>query len=71
MFYGISLRRGSDDFFHSCIDQMIDLTHPIAVLASNHEPLGGQVLVDRIKDARSQLMFFEHAAKRNSNSVVT
>ena len=47
------------------------VTHPIAVLASNHEPLGGQVLVDRIKDARSQLMFFEHAAKRNSNSVVT
>jgi IS5 family transposase len=26
--------RGSDDFFHSRIDQMIDLRHPLAVLAS-------------------------------------
>jgi IS5 family transposase len=25
--------RGSDDFFHSRIDQMIDLRHPLAVLA--------------------------------------
>ena len=25
---------GSDDFFHSRIDQMIDLRHPLAVLAS-------------------------------------
>lgn len=27
--------RGSDDFFHSRIDQMIDLRHPLAVLASH------------------------------------
>jgi IS5 family transposase len=27
--------RGSDDFFHSRIDQMIDLRHSIAVLASH------------------------------------
>ncbi len=25
---------GIDDFLHSCIDQMIDLIHPLAVLAS-------------------------------------
>jgi hypothetical protein len=31
--------------------------------ASHHQPLGGQVLVDRLKDAHSQLMFFEQAAK--------
>jgi hypothetical protein len=27
--------RGSDDFFHSRIDQMIDLRHPLAVPASH------------------------------------
>ena len=27
--------RGSDDFFHSHIDQMIDLSHPFPVLASH------------------------------------
>ncbi len=27
--------RGSDDFFHSRIDQIIDLRHPLAVLASH------------------------------------
>ena len=27
--------RGSDDFFHSRIYQMIDLRHPLAVLASH------------------------------------
>jgi hypothetical protein len=27
--------RSSDDFFHSRIDQMIDLRHPLAVLASH------------------------------------
>jgi IS5 family transposase len=34
--------RGSDEFFHSRIDQMIDLRHPLAVLASNMpwQPLG-------------------------------
>ncbi len=26
---------GSDDYFHSRIDQMIDLRHPLAVLASH------------------------------------
>jgi IS5 family transposase len=29
--------RGSDDFFHSRIDHMIDLRHPLKVLAS-HTP---------------------------------
>ena len=33
--YGSSLTRGSDDLFHSRIDQMIDLRHPLAVLASH------------------------------------
>ncbi len=33
--YGSSLMRRSDDFFHSHIDQMIDLRYPLAVLASN------------------------------------
>ncbi len=33
--YGSSLMRGSDDFFHSRIDQTIDLRHPLAVLASH------------------------------------
>ena len=27
--------RGSDHFFHSRIDQMINLRHPLAVLASD------------------------------------
>ena len=50
----ISVLRGGWRSNNRCIDHRT---------ASHHQTLGGQVLVDRLKDARSQLMFFEQAAK--------
>jgi IS5 family transposase len=50
--------RGSDDFFYSRIDQMIDLRHPLAVLAS-HMPWQeiqaslGKQLAREVKKGRS------------------
>jgi len=38
--------------------------------ASHHQTLGGQVLVDRLKDARRQLMFFKQAAKLQQGRCV-
>ena len=64
--------RGSDDFFHSRIDQMIDLRHPLAVLASHRpwqeiEASLAQQLAREVKKGRS---IQEHGLSGSQTAIV-